>query len=250
MEQAANDICRAASPPTPWTVFVDGNWLTRVDIRNSLQQRLEQGTVELGASLSAEQLVTLVDYVVLLNRWNHSFNLTAVRDPLQMIDRHVLDSLSIRPFIVGHSLLDIGSGAGLPGLILAIAMPHLQVTLLDSALKRTRFLSHAVLDLGLANVSVVRTRLEAFATQSKFDTVTSRATIALRELLEPAMTLVQDGGRLVAMIGKLPEPAAAPWQDRYCLRIERLHVPGIEGDRHAVLVEAASRREQLVAPRE
>ena len=123
-----------------------------------LADTLERGADELGVALTHAQVTTLLEFVALLERWNRAYNLTAVRDPLQMVSRHLLDSLSIMRFICGKTLLDVGSGAGLPGLVLAIAMPKLEVTLLDPALKRTRFLAHASRELGLANVTVERAR--------------------------------------------------------------------------------------------
>jgi 16S rRNA (guanine527-N7)-methyltransferase len=206
--------------------------------RDDLSAVLERGAKALDVELSEAQISTLIDYIALLERWNRRYNLTAVRDPRQMVARHLLDSLSIVPFVKGRSLLDIGSGAGLPGLVLAVAIPGLSATLLDSALKRTRFLSHAVRELGLRNtVTVVRERLDMFEPEILFDTITCRATLALNDLVEPAMALADDGGRLVAMLGKAPQQADESWSDRFSVRIERVRVPGLDAQRHAAVVE-------------
>jgi len=126
----------------------------------ALQERLQRGLSELSLSLSTDQCDKLVHYVQLLNKWNRVYNLTAVRDPVRMISRHILDSLVLMRYLSGSTLLDVGSGAGLPGLPLAIAKPDLSCTLLDSVGKKTRFMQHAVTELGLTNIDVVHARVE------------------------------------------------------------------------------------------
>lgn len=200
---------------------------------------LEHGAAALGVSLDAGQRDSLLAYLALLERWNRTYNLTAVRDPAQMVPRHLLDSLSIVPLVHGHTLLDVGSGAGLPGLVLAVALPGVRVTLLDPSLKRTRFLNHVVQVLGLRNVLVARARLEDHVPPCPVDTMTSRAALALARLLAAAPPLLTRGGRLVAMLGRAPPasewPAVPPgWR----IELLPLDVPGIEGARHAAIARA------------
>lgn len=211
---------------------------------SQLAQSLARGVDELRVEITPSQSKTLLDFLALLERWNRAYNLTAVRDPAQMVSRHLLDSLSIVSLVRGKTLLDVGSGAGLPGLVLAVAMPQLKVTLLDPALKRTRFLTHATHELGLDNVQVERARIEDFIPSERFDTITSRATAALQALVESTMDLLSDDGRLVAMLGKAPRSemgkAALSTALGLCehreLQIERLRVPGIDAARHAAVI--------------
>jgi 16S rRNA (guanine527-N7)-methyltransferase len=202
-----------------------------------LANAIERGAQHLDVSLDDAQIAQLVAYLALLQRWNRAYNLTAVRDPVQMVPRHLLDSLSIAPFVIGQRVLDIGSGAGLPGLVLAIARPALSVTLLDPALKRTRFLLHAVHQLGLGNVTVQRLRIEDYAPDVLFDTVTSRATIALQALIDVSPALLAQRGRLVSMLGKAPQPQEMQIPDQWALRLEPLEVPGIDAQRHAAVLQ-------------
>lgn len=193
----------------------------------------------MGVQLDRGQRDCLLAFLVQLERWNRAYNLTAVRDPEQMVPRHLLDSLSIVPLMHGHTLLDVGSGAGLPGLVLAIARPHSQVTLLDPSLKRTRFLVHVIRELGLDNVSVVRERLEDHAPASAVDTVTSRATLSLERLAAQAPRLIAPGGQLVAMLGRAPPASELSMPPGWELELRPLIVPGIDGARHAAIVRRA-----------
>lgn len=203
--------------------------------REALEQALEAGARELGVALAANARGLLLDYLALLERWNRSVNLTAVRDPAQMVPRHLLDCLAVAPWVGGPSLLDVGSGAGLPGLVLAVARPELRVTLLDSARKRTRFLLHARERLGLAGVEVVRARLEELDPGRRFDCVIARASLPLPQLLEQAAGRLAPGGRLLAMLGRAPAPApAAPAGLR--LEVVPLRVPGLDAERHLAVL--------------
>ena len=148
---------------------------------------------------------TLAEYIVLLAQWNRTYNLTAVRDPFAMVDRHVLDSLTALDFLIGSRLLDVGTGAGLPGLVLAIVRPDLRCTLLDSVRKKTRFCAHAAMTLGLDNVDVVSERLCAYRPPHRYSTVVSRAALSIADLLAGARPLLDGSGRIVAMKGPHPE---------------------------------------------
>jgi len=186
--------------------------------------------------LEAGQVTRLLAYVDLLDRWNRTYNLTAVRDPAAMITRHLLDSLSILPWICGPRLLDAGTGAGLPGVPLAIARPELDVTLLDSSGKKVRFLNHLQRELGLLNVHPVQARLEEYEPGSGFDTIVSRAFASLAGFVTATRHLA-GGARLLAMKGRFPaaELDELPgWVQLHS--VEKLEVPGLQEDRHLVIM--------------
>jgi 16S rRNA (guanine527-N7)-methyltransferase len=172
-----------------------------------------------------------------LERWNRKVNLTAVRDREQMVTLHVDDCLVARPLLRGNSILDVGTGAGFPGLPLAIAEPEREFTLLDSNNKKIMFVQHVAGLLGLDNVTAVRARVEDYAPGRRFDTVIARALAALPRLVEIAGHHVGEGGMFVALKGRYPaeelEEFAAPWS----YEVVALDVPGLErGSRHAVLL--------------
>lgn len=206
----------------------------------ALAARLRPGLAGLGfaaADLPADLPGRLADYLALLARWNATVNLTAVRDPLEMVARHVLDSLAVDPWVFGPRVLDAGTGAGLPGIPLALLRPGDRFTLLDAAAKRTRFLRHAVARLGLTNVTVVQARVEDYDGAEGFDTVVSRAFAAIGEFVAAAGHLCRPGGTLLAMKGTLPaaELAALPAGWRVAA-LGRVSVPGLAAERHAVLL--------------
>lgn len=205
-----------------------------------LADSLRDGLGRLGGSaLDDAQIESLLRYLDLLARWNRTYNLTAVRDPAAMVTRHLLDSLAILPWVPEGRLLDAGSGAGLPGLPLAIARPQLEVTLLDSAGKKVRFLSQACRELGLANVTPVQARLESYLPALEFQAVVSRAFASLADFARAARHLAGTA-HLLAMKGRYPgdELAALPsW-----LRIESIEplaVPGLQEDRHLVIMSVS-----------
>ena len=201
--------------------------------KNSPEARLLAGLVAL--RLDPALAGPLLRYLGELVLWNKAYNLTAVRDPVEMVTRHLLDSLAILPHVEGRAV-DVGSGAGLPGIPLAIANPALHVTLLDSNGKKARFLRHAQRTLPLGNVEVVEARAEAFAPPQRFDTVVSRAFSALGDFLEATAALGGDGARWLAMKGKLDrkELAVVPPGFRVGQEIQ-LHVPGLDEERHLII---------------
>jgi 16S rRNA (guanine527-N7)-methyltransferase len=182
----------------------------------------------------------LLAYLALLERWNHAYNLTAIRDPREMVTRHLLDSLAMLPFVGDGALADLGTGPGLPGIPLAIARPQLQVTLVESNGKKARFLREAVRTLPLRNARVAESRIEALDGNGGFDAITARALATLPLILELGGHLLAPGGKLLAMKGAVPdaEIAALPagWRVE---RIEPLAVPGLDAERHLVVVGRA-----------
>lgn len=194
--------------------------------------RLDWGLERLGLPLPPARRHLLVDYLTLLGRWNRAFNLTAVREPEAMVSRHILDSLTLVPYVYGDTLLDVGTGAGLPGMVVAAALPGLAVTLLDANAKKTRFCRQAAAELGLGNVRVIHRRVEDFRPSGGFDTVTSRAFRDQERFLAACMGLVAPDGRLVAMAGRRVEE----WPGK----VHAVAVPGLPAARHIVVVEAGA----------
>jgi 16S rRNA (guanine527-N7)-methyltransferase len=203
---------------------------------------LDDGIEGLELALTENQRQKLIDYVALLGKWNAVYNLTAIRDPRQMMIQHILDSLAIIPFLAKRgpsTALDVGSGGGLPGLVMAIALPDWQVTLNDIVHKKTAFQSQAKLQLGLENVSVVTGRVEnlkaGVEVPGKFDVIVSRAFAELSDFVTLARHLVAESGRIWAMKGVRPvgEIERLP-SDVQVLGIERLRVPMLDAERHLV----------------
>lgn len=199
---------------------------------------LSAGLSALKLTLSAEQQRLLLAYVALLEKWNRSFNLTSVEGAAAMVTQHLLDSLSVLPFIQGESVLDVGSGAGLPGLPLAVAQPERRFTLLDSNGKKTRFMQQAVLELKLANIAVVKSRIEEYRPERAFDTVVSRAFSSLVEFVQASRAACGPRTRLLAMKGQHPQTELKELaQTGYGAEVVKLEVPGLGAERHLVMLE-------------
>ncbi|MFW5823409.1 MAG: 16S rRNA (guanine(527)-N(7))-methyltransferase RsmG [Marinobacter sp.] len=205
------------------------------------QRQLSDGLQAMAVALDAGQQEKLLAFLALLNKWNRAYNLTAVREPRQMVPRQLLDSLTLLPFLTTDRVLDVGSGGGLPGIPLAIARPRSHFTLLDSNSKKTRFLTQCVLELGLGNVEVVHGRAEDCRPQALFRQITSRAFTALPNLVAWCGPLLADEGQFLAMKGQFPddEVSALPagWQlsDHH-----RLDYPGCGGERHLLVINRVS----------
>ena len=190
-----------------------------------------------GKQAHPEQVRQLLSYLELLVQWNASYNLTAVRDPLEMVSRHLLDSLSVLPWVGGEHLLDAGTGAGLPGIPLAIMQPELIVTLLDSTGKKIRFLRHVKRRLLLENIRPVQARLESWQVQKMPDCIISRALSNLTGFIEASRHLAARDTMLLAMKGKYPEIELEALPDWTVVHsVEKLHVPGLQEDRHLVIM--------------
>lgn len=200
-------------------------------------RQLSEGATRMGLELSPEQCAKLLAYLGLLQKWNKAYNLTAVRDPDEMVSRHLLDSLSVLPFVQGHRCLDVGSGGGMPGVILAIMAPQREVTLLDSNGKKTRFLTQVRLELGLANLTVVNSRVEAYQPEHRFDHIVSRAFSSLADFTQLTRHLSEPDTRWLAMKGLYPEEElhALP-VDFAVAQSAQLSVPGCQGTRHLLIL--------------
>lgn len=212
--------------------------------RVALTQTLADGARRLQLALTDAQLGILIDYLALLSKWNAIYNLTAVRDPAQMVTQHLLDSLAAVPAFAGaRHVLDVGAGGGLPGIVLAIACPEMQVSMIDTVHKKTAFLTQVKAELGLQNVSVHTARVEQLQTPQKFDVITSRAFAELRDFIDWSAHLLEKGGRFIAMKGVFPaeEIAGLPagWK---VVNVQALQVPGLDAERHLVLIEEGEKQ--------
>lgn len=211
----------------------------------NLALRLQAGVTALGLSLSQQQQQQqLLDYIALLDKWNKVYNLTAVREPERMLGLHILDSLSMVPHLgQAKTVLDVGTGGGLPGICIAVARPDLNVVMLDSLQKKTTFVRQAIGALGLTNASVVCERVEAFRPAQPFDVVTSRAFAELSDFVKGAGHLMRSGGRMLAMKGVYPHDEIArafssPEASHKVVDVHTLNVPQVDGQRHLVVIEA------------
>lgn len=178
---------------------------------------------------------SLLEYLNLLVKWNKVYNLTAVRDPVQMVTRHLLDSLSIAPWCSGKRLIDVGTGAGLPGIPLAILYPGKEIHLLDSNSKKTRFLVQVKSALGLNNICVHHARVESFVAPERYDVVLSRAFSSLVDMVASCEHLLSESGQFLAMKGVLPELEMACLAD-YVADIHKLTVPNLDEQRHLIIL--------------
>jgi 16S rRNA (guanine527-N7)-methyltransferase len=202
-------------------------------------EELAQGALELGVEVSPKQQQQLLAYLALLIKWNKAYNLTAVRDPDEMVSRHLLDSLSVQPFVfaAGDNWLDVGSGGGMPGIPLAILFPERRFTLLDSNGKKTRFLTQVKLELKLANLEVIHSRVEAFKPPQAFSGVVSRAFSSLEDFANWTRHLGDDQSQWLAMKGVHPDDELQALPADFRLAATHvLKVPGCQGQRHLLIL--------------
>jgi len=201
---------------------------------------LARGVEALGLTLRKPQMEGLERYLDLIEKWNRVYNLTAIRERDRMVTHHLLDSLAVLPYVKGPRVLDVGSGAGLPGVPLALAGHDLHVTLLEANHKKAAFLRQAVADLALANAAVETQRVESWETPARFDTIVSRAFAELGQFVAWAGRLLAAGGRLLAMKGIHPRDELAHLPRGYRVAITvKLDVPQLGAERHLVLIESA-----------
>ncbi|ECZ7148838.1 16S rRNA (guanine(527)-N(7))-methyltransferase RsmG, partial [Salmonella enterica] len=187
---------------------------------------------EAGISLTDHQKTQLVAYVDMLHKWNKAYNLTSVRDPAEMVVRHILDSIVVAPYLQGQRFIDVGTGPGLPGIPLAIVLPDAHFTLLDSLGKRVRFLRQVQHELKLENITPVQSRVEAYPSEPPFDGVISRAFASLNDMVSWCHHLPGEKGRFYALKGQLPEDEIASLPDDFSVEsVEKLRVPQLEGER-------------------
>jgi len=210
--------------------------------RSALAAVLEEGIVAMQLDVSPAQREKLMDYLALMFKWNSVYNLTSLRDPMQMVTHHLLDSLAAVPaFAQAHNVLDVGSGGGLPGIVLAILRPDMKVSMIDTVHKKTAFLTQVKAELGLSNVTVYTARVEQLQVSDKFDVITSRAFADLSDFVNWSSHLLADGGRYIALKGVAPkdeqERLPAEWQ---VTGVEPLQVPRLGAERHLVHIQRST----------
>jgi len=214
--------------------------IQQVQLTEQQAQRLAAGCEQLGLNLDSVQLQKIRQYLENLLKWNKAYNLTAIRDPDDMVIKHLLDSLSIVPHVQGHNILDVGTGPGLPGIPASICDEHRHWTLIDSNGKKTRFLVQMKAELKLKNVAVIKGRIEAVPTNQRFDVITSRAFSSLQDFVSVCLPLLQEGGELLAMKGQIPHEEIELLQDQQLnIHIEPLKVPYLNEERHLIVVQRA-----------
>ena len=214
--------------------------------RALLSQVLADGIEEMQLDIPAAQQEQLLDYLALMNKWNSVYNLTSLRDPMQMVTHHLLDSLAAVPAFAGaHNVLDVGAGGGLPGVVLAICRPSMKVAMIDTVHKKTAFLKQVKAELELANVTVYTMKVQDLGVATplgdKFDVITSRAFADLSDFLEWSGHLLQEGGKFIALKGTAPaeeqERVPAAWK---VTGLQPLQVPRLGAERHLVFVERSN----------
>ena len=206
--------------------------------RPALSKVLTDGIAELGLGLNPAQHEQLLDYLQLLFKWNAVYNLTSVRDPMQMVTHHLLDSLAAVPAFEGtKNVLDVGAGGGLPGMVLAICRPDMKVAMIDTVHKKTAFLTQVKAELGLANVTVYTKRVEQLEVKELFDVITSRAFADLLDFVNWSGHLLAEGGQFIALKGVAAtdeqQRVPSPWK---ITKLQALKVPKLEAERHLVFI--------------
>jgi 16S rRNA (guanine527-N7)-methyltransferase len=213
--------------------------------RAALSKVLADGIKDLSLDLNQKQHEQLLDYLALLFKWNSVYNLTSVRDPMQMVTHHLLDSLAAVPSFAGAvNVLDVGAGGGLPGIVLAIARPGMKVSLIDTVHKKTAFLKQVKAELELANVTVYTAKVQELQVEQKFDVITSRAFADLSDFVNWSGQLLAEGGKFIALKGVAPpdeqERLPAQWQ---VSGLQPLQVPGLDAERHLVFITKSQQTE-------
>ncbi|PJG82521.1 16S rRNA (guanine(527)-N(7))-methyltransferase RsmG [Caviibacterium pharyngocola] len=209
------------------------------DLERQLAEKLNTLLKSTALSITDQQKNQLVKLVLLLHKWNKAYNLTSVRDPSEMLVKHILDSLVVSPYLQGERFIDVGTGPGLPGLPLAIINPNKRFFLLDSLGKRISFIRHTVRELGLTNVEPVLSRVEYFQPDHQFDGVLSRAFASLKDMTDWCAHLVEKNGLFYALKGQFHQQEADELKARFVIEnVIRLNVPELIGERHLVLVKS------------
>ena len=209
---------------------------------------LAKGVAEMDLDVSRETQEKLLAYLALLQKWNKVYNLTAVRDSMEMVTLHLLDSLSVLPYIDTSNLLDVGSGGGLPGIVLAICKPELQVTTIDTVQKKTIFMRQVKGELGLSNLTVVRARVESYQPSHKFEVIISRAFSDIALFVKLTEHLLAQNGKWLAMKGQVPheELTSLAIKVNHAIKIKNivpLNVAGLNAERHLLVIEKLVRFE-------
>ncbi|MBT5332000.1 MAG: 16S rRNA (guanine(527)-N(7))-methyltransferase RsmG [Porticoccaceae bacterium] len=210
--------------------------------RQQLGAELSAGLKQQSIDLADQQIESLLEYLDLMNHWNRSINLTAVSDPLEQVRRHLLDSFSVYPYITASPVLDVGTGAGLPGIPLAIAQPDIEWHLLDNSTKRISFLRRVITTLNLQNVQLINSRVEDHKSDQPYSLIICRAFASLKEITHNAQHLMAADGSFLAMKGQYPEQEIADMSDSFTVtECYPLTVPGLSEDRHLLQIKKLTR---------
>ncbi|MFC5552133.1 16S rRNA (guanine(527)-N(7))-methyltransferase RsmG [Massilia aerilata] len=207
--------------------------------RNSLSQVLAEGIAEMGLEVTPAQQEKLLDYLALMFKWNSVYNLTSLRDPMQMVTHHLLDSLAAVPaFAAAKNVLDVGSGGGLPGIVLAVVRPDMKVSMIDTVHKKTAFLTQVKAQLGLANVSIHTMKVQELEVSDKFDVITSRAFADLSDFVNWSSHLLAEQGSYIALKGTAPQDEQQRLPAAWAVtKVEPLQVPRLGAERHLVFIQ-------------
>jgi len=212
---------------------------------SQLDDHLGEGLKALGVSLTDQQRSKIIDFIFLLVKWNKVYNLTSIRDPLKILERHIFDSLSVLPYVNGRRFIDIGAGAGLPGIPLAIARPECAFVLLDSNGKKTRFMQQAKTELALSNIGIVHSRVESYKPDQLFDAVISRAFASLKKMAQWSSHLANKNGVLYAMKGTYPEQEISDLANSFEIKaVHKIEYPGLDADRYLLEIMLAKSQNQ------
>jgi 16S rRNA (guanine527-N7)-methyltransferase len=204
------------------------------DLLNLLKTNLKQTDIE----VTEQQQNKLIDFVIMMNKWNKAYNLTSVRDPQDMVLKHLLDSIVIAPYITEKTYIDVGTGPGLPGIPLAIIHPDKTFILLDSLGKRVRFMKQVAHELKINNIQPIQSRVEDYVSTLPIDGVLSRAFASLRDMLHWCQHLVDSSGNFMALKGQIPQQEIDDLPAGFILKdVIKLTVPGVEGDRHLIKIQ-------------
>ncbi|HIF5501179.1 16S rRNA (guanine(527)-N(7))-methyltransferase RsmG [Pasteurella multocida] len=208
------------------------------NLEQQLSQKLEILLKQTALSITDQQKAQLVKLILLLNKWNKAYNLTSVRDPMEMLVKHILDSVVVSPYLQGKHFIDVGTGPGLPGLPLAIVNPHKHFVLLDSLGKRISFIRNAIRELGLDNVEAVLSRVEEYHPEQPFDGVLSRAFASLKDMTDWCQHLPKQDGYFYALKGLYHQEEVEELSEKFTIQqVIRLQVPELIGERHLVIVK-------------
>ena len=203
-------------------------------------QQLSDGLQKMALTVSEQQMEKLIAYLYLLRKWNKTYNLTAIRQINEMVSQHLLDSLSLLPYLTSGDLLDIGSGAGLPGIPLAVCCPDMKVTLMDSNGKKVRFMRQAMVELQLKNVIVEHHRIEKYPVKEKYSMITARAWTSLQDIIKFSQDHLADTGVFLLMKGQYPEQEISQIQASWKIQTYPLDIPGVKGERHLVKLKKSN----------
>lgn len=189
-------------------------------------------------AVSQQQQQQLLAFLALVHKWNKTYNLTSVRDPLDMVAVHLVDSIAVHPHTYGQRLIDVGTGPGLPGVPLAIMQPDTQFVLLDSLGKRIRFLKQVAFELKLANIEPVQSRVENYVVEQGFDGVVTRAYASVQDMLDSCQHLISNKGRFIALKGQFPEQELNGISDNFMMQeSHEIAVPGLDAQRHVIILK-------------